>query len=350
MKTIISNIVIFCGAFVKQLNWANLLFFILFIPGCYFGTRWLAGTSRHNNLAIVEQKNDIPSWDIWHHIRSCSPKMEGIIEPFYYKVFNDIGTDVELIKLCDDLDIDNSNLTFYDLETLLEWLSVSGNGEKELQILSSGVINEQGYKQYPFIYDYLNETYYPRILSSLRNGDYYLAKAQLDRFFRIYSQGVEFPEFSKAMNKAFLLYIVLQDRWEVSSNRTISTLIIDRIIDEDKFKNQLSFNSDNDSFKYISDYFTGLDEIRDKDYNKAYDCFLKAMDETKYEYVKELCSLMLIRCAVWKYDLSHNLTDYTSAVKVIHHYSANVKQQYFKADLDGYIARLKKLKAEYMPL
>lgn len=344
MNDITKKIIKVWHLWICNINVPYLFISIIISLSIVFGAKYMARWSRSiNNQTKHEANSYRKQLNYRAALNSCPQDVYSILKP-YILSFYDNYQSPKIDVLINKYGYQFNGVKFRNTFDFLSWVRSNGMPNEELKILKNdlSLLCYRDYEDsYSYIKAYLESSYVPMIEDYLRRGDYYAAKASLDRFFEIYSLADNIPAFSSSFNEMFLAYALLQDRWKACVNRSCVDDIVDQIIDKERFKQYLYLSQDiENSFDYMQHYFNGLNNIRARRYNEGVKCFTNAYLCSTSPYFKELSTLMMIRCSVWKYDISHDIKDYQYAKNCIINHTNEITLPFFTSDRDGYKERL----------
>ena len=204
---------------------------------------------------------------------------------------------------------------------------------------------DEGVKQYineaDSICEYNNLlTYYQEAaLMDYMKGNYYNASAEIQHYFNIYNLHGDFP-LTKVNNKMHLLRLLLQYRWELSTNREFAEKAFSCFNNESfDFRNYeyLKNISKGQPFLLnVSAYFEGLSKFHDNNYISAIQVFDTCYESTSDTLLKQYCALMSIRAAFWNYDKQRNTQALNFYKRIYDKYSPSVTCPCFSPDLQRY--------------
>jgi hypothetical protein len=204
---------------------------------------------------------------------------------------------------------------------------------------------DKGVKQYineaDSICEYSNLlTYYQKAaLMDYMKGNYYNASAEMQHYFNIYNFHGDFP-LTKVNNKMHLLRLLLQHRWELSTNRKFAEKAFSCFNNENyDFRDYAYLKSISNGQPFllnVSAYFEGLSKFHDNNYISALQVFDTCCESTSDTLLKQYCALMSIRAAFWNYDKQRNTQALNLYKKTYEKYSPAITCQYFIPDIQRY--------------
>lgn len=233
-------------------------------------------------------------------------------------------------------------MSFDDVRQLIAWFYGTGHDAEELELIKKELLDQE--YVYSFITEYLRDYYCPLIKDMAKRGDYYTAKCYLERLFKIYGLSDYYYPFVKDMNEMYLIYLILQNCWDTTINRSFTDAYIDRVLNlkqsSDFFYEEVSVPP---CLSYVDSYFDGIYYIGDDDYVDARIKFQEVFDSSDYQYVKELASMMIVRCDTWIYEFTQDYDDLQIAKKDILKATQLIHQPFFDVELIGYWDRIKEI-------
>ena len=301
----------------------------------FFPIRILHYSAKKRNISLIENRYSYHS--VPQAIDINMPNDIALKEAFN-AIRNAMGNDYtarNVVRLREILDIDEDfakGLHFaspYDFIVYLYSLKEIDEGVKQYINEADSICVDE---------DLLNY-YQEAALMDYKKGNYYNASAETQHYFNLYCLHGDYT-LTKDNNKMHLLKLLLQHRWELSTNRKFAEKAFSCFGDGNyDFRNYgylKNICKGNPFLLNVCTYFEGLSKFHDNNYISALQIFDTCYENTSDTLLKQYCALMSIRTAFWNYDKQRNTQALNLYKKLYDKYSPAVTFQYFSPDLQRY--------------